>query len=109
MTEEQTQEQEQFEHVHTEEKMHEHLKIPKDRVAVLIGSGGKTKNLLEKKTECSIDVDSSEGVVEISGHDAILLFDCKDIVLAIGRGFNPKIALKLLNTNFLLVFIFFCI
>ena len=88
------------EHVHTEELMHEDLKIPKDRVAVLIGSGGETKSLLEKKTECSIDVDSSEGLVEISGHDAILLFDCKDIVLAIGRGFNPKVALKLLSDEF---------
>ncbi len=87
------------EHVHTEEEMHEELKIPKDRVAVLIGSSGVTKTLIEKKTECSINVDSADGQVTISGYDAIRLFDCKDIVLAIGRGFNPKIALKLLGEN----------
>jgi|APSaa5957512535_1039671.scaffolds.fasta_scaffold11498_6 ribosomal RNA assembly protein len=84
------------EHVHTEQLMEEDIKIPKDRVAVLIGSGGVTKALLEKKTECKIQVNSDDGLVEMSSHDALKLFDCKDIVLAIGRGFNPKIALKLL-------------
>ena len=78
-------EHQEQEHVHTEESLHEDLKIPKDRVAVLIGSGGATKRDLEKKTECRINVDSAEGLVEISGHDALRLFDCKDIVLAIGN------------------------
>lgn len=97
--EEETPEQKQ-EHVHTEEMLQEDLKIPKDRVAVLIGSGGATKKDLEKKTECQINVDSADGLVEISGYDALRLFDCKDIVLAIGRGFNPKVALKLLKEEF---------
>lgn len=96
---EETAEQKQ-EHVHTEELLHEDIKIPKDRVAVLIGSNGITKNLLQEKTECEIDVDSETGQVEISSYDAIKVFDCKDIILAIGRGFNPKIALKLLNEDF---------
>ncbi len=90
------------EHVHTDELMHEDIKIPKDRVAVLIGSNGVTKNLLMKKTGCHIDVDSENGQVEMSSHDAIALFDCKDIILAIGRGFNPHIALKLLKEEFTL-------
>ena len=60
----------------------------------------QTEKDIKQKTECVINVDSADGLVEISGHDALRLFDCKDIVLAIGRGFNPKIALKLLNEEY---------
>ncbi|MAG60261.1 RNA-processing protein [archaeon] len=88
------------EHVHTDELIHEDIKIPKDRVAVLIGSAGSTKNLIQEKTECDIDVDSENGQVEITSFDALRVFDCKDIVMAIGRGFNPKIALKLLKEEY---------
>lgn len=84
----------------SEELMHEELKIPKDRVAVVIGSSGITKNLIQEKTGCDIDIDSETGLVEISSHDAIKAFDCRDIIQAIGRGFNPKIALKLLNEEY---------
>jgi rRNA processing protein Krr1/Pno1 len=79
--------EEKAEHVHTEELLHEDIKIPKDRVAVLIGSGGVTKALLEKKTECKIQVNSEDGLVEISSYDGLKLFDCKDIIQAIGRGY----------------------
>ncbi len=87
---------EQVEESNDLDMMHEELKIPKDRVAVLIGSSGKTKLDLEVKSGCKIDVESASGLVDISGSDPIKLFDCKDIVLAVGRGFNPKVALKLL-------------
>ena len=50
------------------------LRITKDRIAVLIGTKGETKNDLEKETGCKINVDSKEGDVTISGKDALQLF-----------------------------------
>lgn len=76
------------------------LKIPKDRVAVLIGVKGKEKRLLEQETNTKIEVDSQEGDVTVSGTDAIKLYSAREIINAIGRGFNPSIALKLLKVDY---------
>ncbi len=76
------------------------LKIPKERVAVLIGTKGETKKLIESETKTKIDVDSREGDVSISGEDGIKLYATRELVTAIGRGFNPKIALKLLKVDY---------
>lgn len=77
------------------------IKIPKERIAVLIGTKGETKRKLEKNTKTSIDVDSSEGVATISGEDGLQLMTTKDIVQAIARGFNPDVALLLLKSDYL--------
>ena len=37
------------------------LKIPKDRVAVLIGMKGNVKKAIEEETKSKINVDSKEG------------------------------------------------
>ena len=71
------------------------LKIPKERVAVLIGKKGITKRLIEKSTETKIIVDKEGGVV-ING-EGINVYNTNTIIKAIGRGFNPEIALNLLN------------
>ncbi|MEM3126463.1 MAG: KH domain-containing protein [Candidatus Woesearchaeota archaeon] len=76
------------------------LKIPKDRVAVLIGTKGTTKRRIEKSTKSSLKIDSEEGDVFISGEDALGLFTAREIVRAIGRGFNPDIALLLLKQDY---------
>ncbi|MBD3354781.1 RNA-processing protein [Candidatus Woesearchaeota archaeon] len=76
------------------------LKIPKERIAVLIGVKGKVKKDIEKETNTNIDVDSKEGDVFISGKDALSLFKAREIVKAIGRGFNPDIALFLLKPDY---------
>ncbi len=75
------------------------LKIPKDRIAVLIGQKGETKQQLERQTKAKIDVDSAEGEVRISGSDAIHLYTLREIVRAIGRGFSPDIACMLLKQD----------
>ena len=77
------------------------LKIPEERIAVLIGKDGETKKELESLTNSKIDV-SAEGDVIIIGTDALLLYTTKEIVRAIARGFNPKIALSLLKTDYAL-------
>ena len=76
------------------------LRIPKERIAVLIGKNGEVKDMLEKETNTSIKVDSKEGDVFIMGEDALNLYTVREIVRAIGRGFNPDIALLLLKQDY---------
>ena len=76
------------------------IRIPKERVGVLIGKNGKEKKELEELTKSKIKVDSKEGYVEIFGKDSILLFTLKEIIRAIGRGFNPEIAMLLLKQDY---------
>lgn len=73
------------------------LKIPYDRVAVLIGPKGETKKEIEDVTKTRLEIDSKEGDIFIKGKDAILLFSTKEIIKAIGRGFNPETALSLVK------------
>jgi ribosomal RNA assembly protein len=76
------------------------LKIPKDRVAVLIGKKGETKNHIEAITKTKLDIDSKEGEVSIKGKDALGMYAAKEIVKAIARGFNPEIAQLLMKQDY---------
>jgi ribosomal RNA assembly protein len=76
------------------------LKIPKERVAVLIGKNGETKKQIEEETKTKIEVDSKEGEVFIHGKDALNLFSAREVVKSIARGFNPEIALLLLKGDY---------
>jgi len=76
------------------------LRIPKERIAVLIGPKGEQKRALETETKSKIEVDSEEGDVHISGTDALLLYLAREIVRAIGRGFNPDVAMLLLKQDY---------
>lgn len=84
---------------HVKEEFSYELKIPEERVAVLVGTKGETKKEIEKLTKSNLDI-SKEGDVIITGEDALLLYTCQDIVKAIARGFNPKIALLLLKQDY---------
>ncbi|MEW5896631.1 MAG: KH domain-containing protein [Nanoarchaeota archaeon] len=75
------------------------LKIPEERVAVLIGTDGGTKKLIEEEMNCRLDI-SKEGDVVITGKDGLSIYTTKEIVKAIARGFNPKIALLLVKPDF---------
>ncbi len=83
----------------TEEFFHE-IKIPKDRIAVLIGEKGTMKRRIEKETNTRLDIDSQEGDVVIRGKDGLELLTAKNIVTAIARGFNPEIAQRLLKIDY---------
>ena len=76
------------------------LKIPKERIAVLIGTKGEVKKQIEENTKTKIKVDSDEGDVFIEGKDAVNLYMAREIVKAIGRGFNPEIANLLLKQDY---------
>ncbi|MFH2020356.1 MAG: KH domain-containing protein [archaeon] len=76
------------------------IKIPKDRIAVLIGKKGETKRLLEDSLKITLDIDSHEGDITIVGEDALNLYSGREIIRAIGRGFNPDLAMLLLKQDY---------
>jgi ribosomal RNA assembly protein len=86
----------------SQEEFRYELKIPKERIAVLIGKKGKIKREIEAATKTSIKVDSKEGDVFISGKEALQLFTAREIVKAIARGFNPEVAVLLLKSDYAL-------
>ena len=76
------------------------LKVPKNRVAVIIGKGGSIKKDIEESTNTKLDIDSKEGDVFVSGEDALGLYTAREIIKAIGRGFNPDVAKLLLKQDY---------
>lgn len=78
------------------------LKIPRERIAVLIGRNGEVKQELEEMSGTTLDVDSKEGDVTIKGTDSINMYALKEVIRAIGRGFNPEIARLLMKQDYIL-------
>lgn len=76
------------------------LKIPKERIAVLIGTKGEIKKQIEEETNSKIKIDSKEGEVGITGEDSLGLFTAREIIKAIARGFNPETALLILKADY---------
>jgi ribosomal RNA assembly protein len=76
------------------------LRVPKSRIAVLIGTQGSIKKRIETEAGCILAIDSTEGDVSVTSSDVLKGFVAKDIVRAIGRGFNPDIALLLLRPDY---------
>ncbi len=76
------------------------LKIPKERIAVLIGKNGEIKKQIEEATKTKLEIDSKEGDVFITGKDGLAIFSAKQIVRAVARGFNPEIAMLLLKHDY---------
>jgi ribosomal RNA assembly protein len=87
----------------------EYLKIPKERLGVVIGKNGITKEEIEKVTQTRIDVDSETGSVSIDpqedAEDPLSVWKARYVIKAIGRGFNPEIALKLKEDDMILYII----
>lgn len=73
------------------------IKIPKERIGVLIGVEGETKEQIEKRAGVRLDIDSEQGDVTIAGEDNLMVYEVKIIVQAIGRGFTPSEAFQLFN------------
>jgi ribosomal RNA assembly protein len=84
----------------------EHVKIPIERVAVIIGTDGETKKKIEDETQTSLEVDSTEGLIHIvskpDSDNPLAVWKARDIVKAIGRGFSPERALRLADEEMFL-------
>ena len=76
------------------------LKIPHERVAVLIGKNGEVKKDIESNTKTKIKIDSQEGDIFVYGKDALGLFTAREVIRSIGKGFNPEIAKLLLKQDY---------
>ncbi len=76
------------------------IKIPKERIPVLIGTKGNTKKEIQKKTNVKLNIDSELGLVTLIGDDGLYIHTAKEIIQAIGRGFNPEIAFLLLDDSY---------
>lgn len=73
----------------------EEIAIPEERKPVLIGKDGKIKKEIESLTRTSITI--SDGILIKGELENVLR--AKNIVGAIGRGFSPKHALRLLDDD----------
>ncbi len=84
--------------------MIEHIKVPQDRIGVIIGVEGKIKETLEQKSGATIDVDSESGSVALESEgDAFKALRASEVIKAIARGFSPEKALKLLDNEDLIL------
>lgn len=81
--------------------MIKNIKIPEERISVLIGRNGATKRNIEKKTKTKITVGEE---ITIEG-DSINVMDAENAVKAIGRGFVPEHALLLTDEDITLLII----
>ena len=78
------------------------IRIPGDRVGALVGKEGASKKLLEERTGIKIQVDKEGGVMifdDAEGVEPINALKIMDVVKAIGRGFNPDKAMKILDDD----------
>ena len=79
------------------------VRIPKERVGVLVGPEGKVKQHIGEKLTVELQIESEAGGVTITlaenATDPSLLFKAKDVVTAIGRGFSPEHAFRLIRNE----------
>ena len=76
------------------------IRIPNDRIAVLIGKSGTVKSKIEQLCFVYLDIDGETGEVlikSIGNVENMQPFKAMEIVTAIGRGFSPENAMTLLK------------
>ncbi|MFH1450447.1 MAG: KH domain-containing protein [archaeon] len=83
--------------------MAEYVKIPEERLDLILADNEKIKKLIEKSTNIKLEIDKQASEVAIISEgnlkDPLVLWHVRDVIKAIGRGFDPEIALELLNKN----------
>lgn len=80
-----------------------YLKIPLERIGVVIGEKGEVKSEIERRTNTIITIDGKTGEVIIENapntEDPSGILKAKDVISAIARGFSPDKAFRLFNDN----------
>jgi ribosomal RNA assembly protein len=80
--------------------MTEYIKVPIERIAVIVGPKGSTKELIEEKSTATLNIDSDSGGVEIKDpKDALKGMRAREVVHAIASGFSPEKALRLFDNE----------
>ena len=79
------------------------VKVPRERIGALIGPNGHVKESVEKQLSVDLQIDSQTGDITITlsptATDPSLLFRAKEVIIAIGRGFSPERAFRLLQDD----------
>lgn len=79
------------------------VKVPRERIGALIGPDGRVKENVEKQLSVELQIDSETGNVTITlsptAEDPSVLFRAKEVITAIGRGFSPDRASRLLQND----------
>ncbi len=87
---------------------HETIRVPEERVGVIVGRNGKVRKRVEKLTNTKIEI-TQEGIVTITSpeqtEDPVLIWKARDMIRAMGRGFSPKRALTLIDEDARLIII----
>ncbi len=78
-----------------------YVRIPDERIGPVIGPAGRTKRAIEAETRTRLSIDTTDGEVEIASDDLDPMgaMKARDMVLAIGRGFSPERAARLLRDD----------
>ena len=77
-----------------------YIKIPMERIGVLIGNNGETKKDLEEKSGIKINIDSKNGEVTFNENnlsDPLMILKVENIINAISKGFSPEKAFLLFS------------
>lgn len=77
------------------------VRVATDRIGALIGKSGEAKKMLEEVSGIPIDI-SKDGLVMIHEEktdDALMPLKLADVIKAIGRGFNPEKAMRLMEDD----------
>ena len=84
----------------------EHLcRIPKERIAVLIGKAGRTRKMIEEACGGELAIDSQTGDVSIQWKgepDPVKRMKMPDVITAVGRGLSPNRAVRLIDDDMFL-------
>ena len=87
---------------------YETIRVPQERIGVIVGRNGRIKKKVEQLTNTSIEVDS-EGIVTIKAtdisEDPVLAWKARDIIKAMARGFSPQNAMTLIAEDARLIVI----
>ena len=80
------------------------VKVPRDRIGVIIGKNGKVKGQIQERCNVLIEIDSKTGDAIISSQSKEMStemepFKAVEVITAISKGFSPRRAYRLIDGN----------
>ena len=80
------------------------VRVPRDRIGVIIGKNGKVKGQIQDKCNVLIEIDSKTGDAIISSQPKEMSsqmepFKAVEVITAISRGFSPRRAYRLIEVD----------
>ena len=78
------------------------VKVPRDRIGVIIGKNGKVKGEIQDKCNVLIEIDSKTGDAIVSSQSESIStrmepFKAVEVITAISKGFSPRRAYRLID------------